>query len=75
MLKTESGFANLHGGFRVRQRAHRCRGAGQDTSKGAVGSNAVARAHDPVARSIPVECGISTSIASVETLGPRSIRT
>ena len=43
MLKTESGFANLHGGFRVRQRAHRCRGARQDTSKGAVGSNAVAR--------------------------------
>ena len=74
MLKTESGFANLHGGFRVCQRAHRCGGARQDTPKVRWAATRL-RAHDPVARSIPVECGISTSIASVETLGPRSIRT
>jgi hypothetical protein len=32
-------------------------------------------AYVPVARSMPVEFGISTSISSVETLSPRSIRT
>src|SRR5262245_38876352 len=32
-------------------------------------------AYDPVASSMPAEFGISTSISSVETLSPRSIRT
>jgi hypothetical protein len=38
-------------------------------------SRCCAPAYDAVASNMPAELGISTSISSVETLSPRSIRT
>jgi len=74
MLKTESGFANLHGAFACATTRTVVAARGRTRPKVRWAATWLS-AHDPVARSIPVECGISTSIASVETLGPRSIRT
>jgi hypothetical protein len=73
MLKRNQALQTCMAGFAcANARTVVCRG--EDTSQGAMGATRM-RAYDPLARSIPVEWGISTSIASVETLGPRSIRT